>query len=86
MLKAFPPSRYSERIAKLIELSKGRLNDLTAIEFLQRFHRIQYTQLDFAENYEIPLALRDLSIGAAWKRAKLIQDYGLKTQRNFLIT
>lgn len=77
VLQAFPPSRHSGKLARLIALSGGKLDEITAIEFMQRFQRIQFTQLDYQENLKSPIAIHDLSLGAAYRRAKLVYDYGL---------
>ena len=75
-IQAAKPETFSGKLAKLIELSDGRLNATRAMDFLFDFGRAQYTQLDLLSNTR-PLALRDVSTGASQKRLRVVHDYGL---------
>jgi hypothetical protein len=79
-LKAFPPSRHSAKLRRLIEASSGKLDELKAMDFLQEFNRIQFTLLDIVNRgvqMPRPIAIRDVSTGAAIRRELMIKRYGL---------
>jgi hypothetical protein len=81
ILAAFPPSGHSGKIAELISLSGGALDDLQAMEFLNEFYRIRFTQLDYSPDSNRvgrkPLAIHDLSRIASHRMSALANDYGL---------
>lgn len=84
VIKVFPPSQYSAKLHGLVE--NGKLDETRAMDFLQEFNRIQFTQLDirtkgrdnFFPYLPRPLALRDTSDAIQQRWYQLIQRYGLE--------
>lgn len=83
ILKAFPPSRHSQKLHDVIGASHGKLDELSAIDLTQKLYHIRFTQLDNPLHPSKPLVLHDLSAVGSMKRSRVTEMFGIDTSEKF---
>ncbi len=82
-LQKYPPRSVSHHVARIIELSNGKLTDLDAIELMLTARLIRWNELDFKTAHlrqNSPIILHDPSVGGGHRLAFTISRFGLNQE------
>ncbi|RYZ68416.1 MAG: hypothetical protein EOP05_16420, partial [Proteobacteria bacterium] len=65
MLKKHPPSGFSERVAKIVNLSGGKISEIRALSLLMNLKSLRWQELDLGGRFDKknPVIIHDVSMG-----------------------
>lgn len=81
MLKRYPPSRFSHRVAEIVRRSKGKIDEINALTLLVINRQYRWTEFDLVgiQHQTSPILMDDESIAYLWNLQLALENFGLTT-------